>query len=326
MALAAAAVVSLTAAGCTAVGAGTGATARRRSGPVAGVGSVAHGWTGPTSVDPGRALVALSCPAAGRCVAIDSSGAAVVEDGPAWSAPVPGVAPPAGGPDPGELTCPSPGWCLAIHSPNEVATWTGAGTGGAGGDWGPPVPLGGAHHLQAVACAAPGSCVAIDGVGDGWVLDGSTWSSQLNAWGGATDIACGSPTSCVAAMGGMSMWNGSSWTRPVDVDPTGMPTAVSCATASFCMAVDTTGGETTWNGASWSTPRSVLPSSTADVSCADPSRCVAVGAGMVTGWNGHAWSAPATIDPGTTLDAVACSPTGSCTAADARGDVLVDRS
>lgn len=277
------------------------------------------------SVDPGQALVALSCPAPGRCVAIDSSGAAVTEDGRTWSSPTPGVAPPEGDPAPGELTCPSAGWCLAIHSADEVTTWSAAGTAG-GGAWAPPVLLGGAHHVQAVACAAPGSCVAIDGVGDGYVLTGSMWSSQINAWGGATDIACGSPTSCVAAMGGMALWNGSSWVKPVDVDPTGMPTAVSCATASFCVAVDSTGGEITWNGSTWSAPRPILPPSAADVSCADPSLCAAVGGDRVAIWNGSTWSAPATIDAGSTLDAVACSPTGSCTAADARGDVLAYRS
>ncbi len=324
--------LAVLAAGCTTVGGATGATEHRSAPPAGRRHRAMSSWVGPVTADPGRALVALSCPARGRCVAIDANGAAVVEHGRTWSPPVPGVAPASSVPAVGELSCPSTTWCLAIHSPDEVVTWTAGGGRSGSGSWAPPVVLGGAQHLQAVACAAAGTCVAVDGVGDGYVLDGATWSSQLNAWGGATDISCTGSSSCVAAMGGMATWDGGSWSRPVDVDPAGMVTAVSCGAPTFCVAVDTSGREVTWNGTAWSPPQSILPSPAAtpasasvpsptDVSCAGPSWCAAVGGNRVTVWDGRRWSKPVALGLGFPLAAVACPSPGTCTVADARGEV-----
>ncbi|MGH9083435.1 MAG: hypothetical protein ACRDWN_08830, partial [Acidimicrobiales bacterium] len=95
------------------------------------------GWSAPRPVDPGRALIALSCPAPGDCVALDSAGAALVERASRWSEPVPGIALPVSAPSPGYLSCPSVGWCLAVHSADEVISWSAAGEPAPG--WGPPV-------------------------------------------------------------------------------------------------------------------------------------------------------------------------------------------
>ena len=199
-------------------------------------------------------------------------------DGTSWSAP---LAVSGGGPAPSppaaELSCTGPTFCWAVPGGNEVVMWNGT-------SWTSAQTIAGAQGLQAMACAAGGVCVTIDGEGDAYFYSGR-WESAVNAWGGPTAISCVNATFCMATAGGTAQWNGRSWSQPQDVDTAGQLDAVSCASTSFCVAADTVGNILAWNGSSWSVPQPVDPSNgtggvgsneLTSVSCAGTTFCAAV--------------------------------------------------
>src|ERR1700689_1531746 len=80
-------------------------------------------WSGPTGQDTGgqgSAIVAVACPAAGTCVAVDAAGAEVVFDSgaPQASTPVPiDTVPPTG------LACVSTSDCVAVDGSGNAITF-----------------------------------------------------------------------------------------------------------------------------------------------------------------------------------------------------------
>src|SRR3954452_22435733 len=71
-------------------------------------------WGAPVAIDPGRQLVALSCPSASLCVAVDASGNALTSTDPTAGASAWRLTPTGSGDRLVNISCPSPSLCVAI--------------------------------------------------------------------------------------------------------------------------------------------------------------------------------------------------------------------
>ena len=273
-------------------------------------------------VAAGRHLGALSCPTPTFCATLDDLGTAYTFDGGSWSA---GQALVAGATTPSKVivSCTGPTFCVAAPTGNQVDVWTGT--------WGSPVVLVAAQRLQALSCATPKFCMAIDAQGATFVYDGTRWYGVSGAPAGPGDVSCPGVSFCAATVSdSMGLWEGTSWISQSGVDSTGQLLSVSCPSATFCIAGDSDGAVIEWNGISWSPPVTIDPSTsttTADnvltgVSCAGTTFCVAVDStGRALVYNGQAWSAPTRVGAGAALAAVSCPSSTFCLTADAAGDV-----
>jgi hypothetical protein len=258
-------------------------------------------------------------------LALDDHGDVFRFDGSVWSQAAPTGITASGIPS---LSCVSTTFCSSIaQGANQAATWNGTAFAG-------PATLP-AQGLGAVGCAGTSFCVTIDGVGDAYYFDGSTWSNGVNDWGSVSAISCPATDFCVSVGGGISMWDGHSWTEPQSFGLTSNLTSVSCPSVSFCQVVDNTGQADAWNGTTWIGPTAVpapgaSTSSTGaagvdltGVSCVSAAFCIAVAAsGAASLWNGTEWSSQ-TVDPQVSLTSVSCPSPTICIAVDGRGDALV---
>ena len=205
-------------------------------------------------------------------------------------------------------------------------------------------------HLQAVSCAAEGTCEAVGSYMDGSGIlvplaetwDGTSWALQTlpspplvdEAW--LNGVSCPTTDDCEAVGGyedslGITVifaevWDGSSWS----IQLTGTPVdggnfyGVSCAGPDACEAVGTGPDGALaegWDGTSWSVQATGGPESVATlyaVSCAAPDACEAVGTGpdgaLAEGWDGTSWNIQTTTDPNATLHGVSCSGPDACEA------------
>ncbi len=202
--------------------------------------------------------------------------------------------------------------------------------------------LGHTYHYRVKATNSTGTTY-----GEDRTFIPSTWiPQQLEtqdlevAWG----VDCMSAEDCFA-VGGRFIYHrvGRTWTRIEPTLPSGASNAalkgVSCSSATACVAVGSvTGSEIprspvviSWNGSKWTSLKLALPGSgewgaLRAVSCASPSKCVAVGR-EVTGaassnigalWNGTEWTTIALPNPPSTktseLEAVSCGGPTSCIA------------
>jgi hypothetical protein len=101
------------------------------------------------------------------------------------------------------------------------------------------------YGLPSMSCPSESFCATIDGSGNAFILNGSTWSApdsidnnvQLDS------VSCVSAEFCVAvdSEGNAFTYNGSTWTTPEDIDSANTINSVSCASESFCVAVDDEG-------------------------------------------------------------------------------------
>jgi hypothetical protein len=281
---------------------------------------------------PNGQLQAVSCAAAGPCVAVGLAIDAAGADSPLAERRVSGrwtrQAPPApAGAVWSSLTgvsCPAGGTCEAVgyaETARGVAMplaerWTGT-------RWllqAPPSPAGAkGTGLYAVSCSAADACTA---VGD-----------YANSLGKSVPLA--------------ERWNGHAWTRQAVPGPAAAQNsglfAVSCAAARACMAAgaeDNFSGATvtlaqSWNGQKWTIRSTPNPSGSAGggflgVSCSAAAACTAVGnydtasnatLSLAERWNGHAWATQAVPAPAgaqdTELTTVSCTAARACTAAGA---------
>jgi len=281
-------------------------------------------WSRPVSVAHATSLGAVNCPTTSFCLAVDDHGNAFRYNGAAWSnAGTTGIAS-AGAPS---LSCVGPTFCSVIAAgANQVAIWNGLG-------FEAPTTLP-AQGLDAVGCATPSFCVSIDGEGDGFYFDGSSWSNRANDWGSVASISCPSVIFCVSVGVGISTWDGHVWTQP---QPFGLVsdnlTGVSCASATFCQVVDASGEVEIWNGSTWGSPGHVPNPAAADlggvdlsgVSCPTSLFCTAVdSAGVAATWSGTDWKSEI-VEPGTSLTAVSCATATFCVAVDQDGRALAFR-
>ena len=101
------------------------------------------------------------------------------------------------------------------------------------------------NWLSSVSCPTASFCVAVDGYGNAFTYNGSTWSSPKSIDAGNTleSVSCPTASFCAAVdySGNAFTYNGSTWSSPKSIDA-GVPLySVSCASASFCAAVDKEG-------------------------------------------------------------------------------------
>lgn len=283
---------------------------------------------------PGRLAIkvldAVSCPSAGLCMAIGTTG--------------PNGTPPTGASD-----------------ATVVLRWNGR-------TWArPPVPKPRTDSLDGIWCRSATWCLAVGGtwlnasgsksapVAEQW--DGRAWTvlpvpSQAHTFSSwLTSIDCTSPTAC-AAVGSYTTakdgyntpsyalaegWNGTAWRlEHVNPAPSGAVLgSVSCYSARACTAVGTSGPDgpglvaERWNGIAWA-PQDTEPSGGAGpggfsaVSCASATTCTAVGdsggddnQGLTETWNGRTWwGSQGMVAPsdGSTLSGVTCFSGTKCLA------------
>lgn len=280
-------------------------------------------WGTPTAVSTAP-LLSASCATPSFCVAVDGGAHAYVFDGSQWSSPKALSAQGGPGGQVASVSCTSPSFCVAVPPGSDgVVTWNGA-------TWSAPRTVS-ANALEGVSCVGTSFCTAVDGEGDAFEYNGSSWSRGSGDWGGISGVSCVNSSFCVSVSGGVSVFDGSSWTEPNQQGATSNFTGVSCPTTSYCLAVDALGQALTFTG-TWSAPVPIeppVPGSGAEptpsgVSCWSAGACIVVdSAGQaIVVTNGP--SKPSTIDRGHTISAVSCAST-LCVAVDAQGDAVVGK-
>jgi hypothetical protein len=242
-------------------------------------------------VSPGYQLSGVSCPAAGRCVAVGDGSVgsgnvvSLVElwDGRRWirdASPNPKTTP-SSGQDVSltAVSCANRADCVAIGSYSNGARIRTRPLAEAleGGDWLIQLPPDrtrfGTDELDSISCPTATECIAVGGSFDGFVPGMGTPAKK------ARPLA--------------EIWNGRAWRVQRIASPPGSRRSLN------------------------------------SVSCGSPTSCTAVGeisgnpAGLFAEhWNGHTWkpqiiaSPSQIIDPG--LLAISCEPTRTCTAVGAR--------
>ena len=224
---------------------------------------------------------------------------------------------------------------LAGCSGSTTPTATTAGAWSAPVHPGPAGQPSGYAGIYGVSCPTPGFCVAVDGSGDAYRWNGSTWSAPMTAYAGNTmnSVSCSSASFCEALSSQEAVtFDGTAWSAPVAVGPAptgpdGGQYEVSCVSPTFCGSVNTAGVVTLWDGTSWGHD-AVVDQGTAtkpvqNISCATPTSCVVVSAtGNIATFDGRSWTTRPS--PGQSLlHSVSCPTTRFCMAVDLTGHVLV---
>ncbi|MGO9753792.1 MAG: hypothetical protein ACLP8S_07780 [Solirubrobacteraceae bacterium] len=262
--------------------------------------AAAASWSAPVKVAGVKSLNAVSCPVAGRCVAVADKQAVVYADG-AWSAPV-------------TIESGHP----QINAPPATAKLG---------------PL-----LATVSCASPAFCVAGDDAGRMLTFDGTHWTrGKLVDPAGVADISCATASFCGAVddPGDALIWNGSDWSAPRQLPGGPQLAAISCTTGSFCMAIDGAGNDAytlqdgRWSDAgSGSAPANLAahggsePETPIGVGCSAPSACAVVdNFGVAWAWMKGGWGAGYQFDTQLLDQAnyVACPSSSFCIALDEIG-------
>ena len=245
------------------------------------------GWTTAESSDD--QLNSVSCASASYCAAVgydDSGGNVFSNSGGSWSSPEILDA----GYKLHSISCPTTTFCEVGAAVN-VFTVDGMSESSPHAiDQSNNETNESGYGLPSMSCPTPSFCATVDGSGNAFILNGSTWSA------------------------------------PQDIDDDTQLDSVACASASFCMAVDTDGNAFTYNGSVWSGADAIEPNNTAveAVSCPSARFCVAVDAdGNALTYNSTTWSAPSSIDSGHQLSSVSCPLTSFCEAVDVNGNFVV---
>lgn len=259
---------------------------------------------------------AISCPAAGMCMAVGTYASASIFDqtypwaaiwrGRHWQTVTP-PRPPSTEfyQDLSSVSCATATSCVAVgetaNGGNQISyAWNGTG-------WTLlPVPTGvTGGYLNGVSCVTATDCLAVgSGSGSTWLAqswDGQTWTVLPTSGDPEIDaISCTAATACtavgdstVARRPAIERWNGTSWTAqkaalsPPDEKFTEL-NGVSCATATACTAVGYY-----WNGQADNT---TLP--------------------FIQSWNGTRWATRRAPDTGySDLYSAACPALSTCIAA-----------
>ena len=255
-------------------------------------------WSAPVMIDlTGDGFESVSCGSASACVAVDWNGNALVFDGTSWTAPA--------------ISCP--------HS-----TTNSAGTCYTRGSYLDAR----AGVLDAVSCASPSWCVAVDRNGNA-LVNGAVSGIDPIA-GVLTAVSCPSVSFCAAVdTNGYAFvyrrptWSAPSWSVASPADRRGPLVSVSCTSSSWCLAVDLNGYGVRFDGTRWSAPELIDPAGQLTaVSCASSSRCLAVDAhGNALVYDGTGWMSEP-VAPGQTLTGVSCPSVSFCAVTGAAG-VLV---
>ncbi len=305
----------------------------------------------PAKASPSVAL-AVSCPTARFCVAVDDQGRAVTFSDGVWSTPRPLVDTALNA-----VSCPTPGFCAAVAVNGDVLIRHGT-------RWSAPVPIDaksggetdsfGTSGLSTVSCASPDFCMAGDVLGRVSSWNGRKWSrprrlepttlylsDRHDGTVGIARLSCWAPTSCVAVTvaGNALAYDGRTWSSPVALEPAKVVAldryldvaalaAVSCAGTGFCAAVDPGGHVLSFDSGAWSAPASVDPQAAAAgdgngltaISCPTASFCVAVdGRGAARTDHDGTWSGAVPIESSLGLTSVSCPTASFCMALDDLG-------
>jgi hypothetical protein len=239
-------------------------------------------WSTPQSIDGSTALVSIACTSASFCIADDTQGAILVEEngrwtisdstnntlgqvscvsssfcaadgydgsggnvftwnGKSWSAPLLV--------DPGyklhSISCATTTFCEVGAAVN-VFTVDGTSVSGPDAiDQSNNETSESGYGLPSMSCVSESFCATIDGSGNAFILNGSTWSAPESIDNNVQldSVSCASSTFCAAvdAEGNALTYNGSTWTSPQDIDSANTINSVSCASESFCVAVNNQG-------------------------------------------------------------------------------------
>ena len=240
----------------------------------------------------------------------------------------------------GAVSCPTNRWCAAVGSFTDRSyrvrplfeNFDGRSWHRAPSTDSPDLtaPAGTASgSFRAVSCTSPVACVAVGTSGynpatSGFASLAARWNgrkwSEMPAPPRFVDdaVSCVSGSMCVAVGEGAASWDGARWTADRVSDPSGVSlTSVSCLSATDCFAAgraDASGNGVgvleRWDGTRWTVQRAAvgedsgLDSSSAMISCASETRCVAIveqatyansdSSGTFTWfadiWNGDSWS------------------------------------
>ncbi len=157
-------------------------------GAVTGLGRVltygGHSWSTPIALEPAQvqtqalrlgipALTGISCPAATRCVAVDSSGKIFTYNGSSWSGPTstdPSSVSPVADGGLTAVSCPSVNFCVAVDASGSAVMYNSR-------SWSDPAQLDLTTGLAAVSCASDSFCVALNDLGEALTFQSGSWSS-----------------------------------------------------------------------------------------------------------------------------------------------------
>lgn len=194
--------------------------------------------------------------------------------------------------------------------------------------FGAPQPLADGAALQAVSCASPTACIALDAAGRAYHLDGTTWSGPTppgpqQIGQGGISVSCASTSDCVAITTGAGQvvsFNGQGWAPPVPLQGAQGLEAVGCAPSGYCAAVDAEGDAFAERGGSWVRTAGDWGSVSA-ISCRSASWCMSTSGG-ISHWDGQRWSVPNPHGVSSSFTGISCPTTTFCAAVDQRGEVL----
>ena len=272
--------------------------------------TVGQGWSAPVEIDQSGDVIALSCPTATYCMAVDEvTSSYLTFDGHTWTRHPSMTQVPSNYAD--DVSCASPQFCVvvgvsALAMKGQDWTYTDQNT-----------------EYNAVSCSTPTFCAAVDNYGTVGVYDGTKWTrTVVDPDTSLSSISCVAGGFCAAVdqAGQVVMSNHGVWGRPLPVDLHNDLSSVSCASLDFCAAVDKSGRALMYNGSTWSAPADIDGAATlVSTSCTEPRWCVAIDAdGQEVSFDGALWEPPAQID-NRIFVAVSCASDDFCMAIDSSG-------
>jgi hypothetical protein len=233
------------------------------------------------------------------------------------------------------LSCAASGFCLAVGSGGETASWS-------AGAWHAAPAIGrSVGYVAGLSCVTSSFCMAIGDsstnkrtvdytiawTGSGWQQPTTLFTTrgQAGFYDTLHSVSCVSAHFCMTIGGGGSyLWNGASWSlhggATTGTDGNGM---VSCASSRFCANIHDN-LPNYWNGSWWrwrlNEPLgNAIPRDDAfisQLSCVAATFCVAVD--PVTTpliWDGHTWLYSTVSVPKAALTTVSCTSAAFCVAA-----------
>jgi RHS repeat-associated protein len=306
-------------------------------------------FTPPKSIDSTspnttpRSIRAISCPSTATCMAVDSSGHAVMETSGSWSAPV--------DVDSSRtltsISCPSTSMCMAVDSSGFAVEWS-------ANAWSTPVKVLPSttnlfiNAFTSISCVSSTTCTLVDGVGEVFKWNGSNWSHQktLSTATWMTSVSCiNSPAyvcEAVNTKGESFYYSTGSWgpAHTYGYGSSSSLNAVSCFALAAsgtlypaCVAVGK-GGEEAADLANFlfgtetvdATHTLVAVSCASNKGATKPVCDMTDTAGRVVNLDSTGHSPPSILGTGDDFGAISCPTIISCTAAATVGAVVTTRS
>ena len=276
-------------------------------------------WSAGTHVSTGAAVVSVSCPSAGFCMAADSVGNVYRDSGGTWSQPQlldsNGLT---------AVSCPTSSFCVATSRSADAFIYS-------GGAWSGPSQLVGvdnvAANLTSVSCPAVGTCIAT-GRWDSYTYSGGRWAQGqlVENTSFLVTISCASASFCIAddKAGNVYMYSGGTWSQPRQLGG-GALNSVSCATSSFCVATNSGADAFTYSGGAWSGPSQLVgvdnvAANLTSVSCPAAGTCIATGRWDTYSYSGGRWAQGHLVENTSFLVTISCASASFCVAADNAGN------